>query len=114
MVVSNHLEFLLVVLNCPKFISSCLDFSWFLKSSLQLSKVLLYLSSNCLELLSSPRFLPTLGLLQLSLDLTLSDLPKVKPRANLVLTFFTVLIQKSEKQLKVLSGCLKKFPLRTP
>ena len=32
---------------------------------------------------------------------------RVKPRANLGLIFFTVLIQMSEKQWKVLSGCLK-------
>ena len=39
---------------------------------------------------------------------------RAKPRANLGLTFFTVLIQKSEKQWKVLSGCLKNLPLGIP
>ena len=39
---------------------------------------------------------------------------RVKPRANLGLIFFTVLIQKSEKQWKVLSGCLKNLPLGIP
>ena len=32
---------------------------------------------------------------------------RVKPRVNLGLIFFTVLIQNSDKQWKVLSGCLK-------
>ena len=36
---------------------------------------------------------------------------RAKPRATLGHTFFTVLIQKSEKQWKVLSGCLKNLPL---
>ena len=39
---------------------------------------------------------------------------RVKPRANLGLIFFTVLIQNSEKQWKVLSGCLKNLPSGIP
>ena len=39
---------------------------------------------------------------------------RVKPRATLGVIFFTVLIQKSEKQLKVLSGCLKNLPSGIP
>ena len=39
---------------------------------------------------------------------------RVKPRANLGLIFFTVLIRKSEKQWKVLSGCLKNLPSGFP
>ena len=39
---------------------------------------------------------------------------RVKLRANLGLIFFTVLIQKSEKQWKVLSGCLKNLPSGIP
>ena len=39
---------------------------------------------------------------------------RVKPRATLGLIFFTVLIQKYEKQWKVLSGCLKNLPTRIP
>ena len=35
---------------------------------------------------------------------------RVEPRATLGLIFFTVLILKSEKQWKVLSGCLKNLP----
>ena len=35
---------------------------------------------------------------------------RVKPRATLGLIFFTVLIQNSDKQWKVLSGCLKNLP----
>ena len=37
---------------------------------------------------------------------------RVKPRATLGLIFFTVLIQNSDKQWKVLSGCLEKVALR--
>ena len=36
---------------------------------------------------------------------------RVKPRATLGLIFFTVLIQNSDKQWKVLSGCLEKVAL---
>ena len=39
---------------------------------------------------------------------------RVKPRANLGIIFFTVLIQKSEKQWIVLSGCLKNLPSGIP
>ena len=39
---------------------------------------------------------------------------RFKPRATLGLIFFTVLIQKSEKQWKVLSGCLKNLPSGIP
>ena len=39
---------------------------------------------------------------------------RVKPRANLGLIFFSVLIQKSEKQWKVRSGCLKNLPSGIP
>ena len=39
---------------------------------------------------------------------------RVKPRVNLCLIFFTVLIQNSDKQWKVLSGCLKNLPSRIP
>ena len=39
---------------------------------------------------------------------------RVKPRVNLGLIFFTVLIQNSDKQWKVLSGCLKNLPSRIP
>ena len=39
---------------------------------------------------------------------------RVKPRAILGLIFFTALIQKSEEEGKVLSGCLKNWPLGTP
>ena len=39
---------------------------------------------------------------------------RVKPRATLGLIFFTVLIQNSDKQWKVLSGCLKKLPSGIP
>ena len=39
---------------------------------------------------------------------------RVKPRATLGLIFFTVLIQKSEKQRKVFSGCLKNLPSGIP
>ena len=39
---------------------------------------------------------------------------RVKPRAALGLIFFTVLIQNSEKQWKVLSGCLENLPSGTP
>ena len=39
---------------------------------------------------------------------------RVKPRANLGLIFFTVLIQKDEKQWKVLSGSLKNLPSGIP
>ena len=39
---------------------------------------------------------------------------RVKPRATLDLIFFTVLIQNSEKQWKVLSGCLKNLPSGIP
>ena len=38
---------------------------------------------------------------------------RVKPRVTLGLMFFTVLIQKSEKQWKVFSGCLKNLPSQT-
>ena len=38
----------------------------------------------------------------------------VKTRATLGLILFTVLMQKSEKQWKVLSGCLKNLPLGIP
>ena len=36
---------------------------------------------------------------------------RVKPRATLGLIFFTVLIQNSDKQWRVLSGCLEKVAL---
>ena len=39
---------------------------------------------------------------------------RVKPRATLGLIFFTVLIQNSDKQWKVLIGCLKKLPSGIP
>ena len=39
---------------------------------------------------------------------------RVKPKATLSLIFFTVFIKKSEKQPKVLSGCLKNLPSRIP
>ena len=39
---------------------------------------------------------------------------RVKPRVTLGLILFTVLIQKSDKQWKVLSGCLKNLPTRIP
>ena len=39
---------------------------------------------------------------------------RVKPRATLSLIIFTVLIQKSEKQWKILSGCLKNLPSGIP
>ena len=39
---------------------------------------------------------------------------RVKPRATLGLIFFTVLIENSDKQWKVLSGCLKKLPSGIP
>ena len=39
---------------------------------------------------------------------------RFNPRATLGVIFFTVLIQKSEKQWKVLSGCLKNLPLGIP
>ena len=39
---------------------------------------------------------------------------RVKPRATLGLIFFTLLIQNSDKQWRVLTGCLKKLPLGIP
>ena len=39
---------------------------------------------------------------------------RVKPRTTLGLIFFTILIQKSEKQWKILSGCLKNLPSGIP
>ena len=39
---------------------------------------------------------------------------RVKPRVTLGLIFFTVLIQNSDKQWQVLSGCLKKLPSGIP
>ena len=39
---------------------------------------------------------------------------RVNPRATLGLIFFTVFIQKSDKQCKVLSGCLKNLPTGIP
>ena len=39
---------------------------------------------------------------------------RVKPRVTLGLKFFTVLIQKSEKQWKVLGGCLKNLHREFP
>ena len=39
---------------------------------------------------------------------------RVKPRATLGLIFFTIVIQRSEKQRKVLSHCLNNFPLGIP
>ena len=39
---------------------------------------------------------------------------RVKPRVTLGLLFFTVLIQNSDKQWKVLSGCLEKVALGIP
>ena len=84
---------------------------------LMIWKQMLYLNCTHIYLKS----IQTFGLLQWSLDLTLSDLPwvygnmfSVKPRASLCLVFFTVLIQNSEKQWKVLSGCLKNLPLSIP
>ena len=38
----------------------------------------------------------------------------VNPRATLGLTIFTVVIQKSDKQWKVLSGCLKNLSTTIP